>query len=114
MRSIAGLTRILISLLILRVLAAPIAARPDTPKPPSNDRFIVRVCAWPAQRPQRLTSASILRPSFRGSGRDAKANVIPDSQAPPLRELSQSVLSRLAIMSDRDTTAFRIVDSPRC
>jgi hypothetical protein len=49
MRPNRGLLRVLIALLTLRVLAAPVAARPDAPKPTSQDRFIVRVCAWPAR-----------------------------------------------------------------
>lgn len=42
--------RVLAALLILRVLACPIAAGHGSPL---EGRFIVRVCAWPAATPDR-------------------------------------------------------------
>jgi hypothetical protein len=114
MRSKPGMTRILISLLFLRMLAAPIAARPDTPKPPSTDRFIVRFCAWPAQRPQCVNSATVLRPSFRGSRCFAGADWIAVSQAHALGSPGRSALSLLITRSFHGTSALRLDDSPRC
>src|SRR3954468_16177032 len=105
------MTRILIALLTLRVLAAPVAARPDTPHSPSAHRFIVRICAWPAQRPQRATAVAILLPGSRGTVPDPRTAAI---RATTLRDLSRSALSRLAAPSVRDATAHRVIDSPRC
>ena len=57
---------LVILLLTLRVLAAPLAMRPEPFRNPSNYRLVVRVCAWPAQRPQRSLTSTSLVPSFRG------------------------------------------------
>jgi hypothetical protein len=114
MRSKPGLTRIVISLLFLRVLAAPIAARPDTDRPPSTDRFIVRVCAWPAQRPQRSTSASLLLPSFRGARRPDQGDWLAVSQAQASGSPGRSILARRVALSFHDTTAWRRLDRLRC
>src|SRR5689334_11912916 len=62
----AGQKKILIALLVLRVLAAPVALRPDLAETSTSDRFIVRVCVWPAQRPQGATTMSLL---IRRTGR---------------------------------------------
>jgi hypothetical protein len=44
------MSRIVILLLVLRMFAAPIAARPVSTRPYVKAGFIVRVCAWPAKR----------------------------------------------------------------
>jgi hypothetical protein len=43
-------------LLTLRMLAAPLAVRPETPKSPNAFRLATRVCAWPVERPQRSSA----------------------------------------------------------
>jgi len=104
-------TRILIALLILRVLAVPVAARPDSSPSPSAHRFIVRICAWPAQRPPRPNDVAILLLGCRGPVPGPRpfafwAASLADPDRPPL--------SRLASSSVRQSTANRIIDGPRC
>jgi hypothetical protein len=63
-------TRAVVALLVLRVLAAPIASRPDNYRLRTTHRFVARVCTWPAQRPQRsIPVASWDMPRFLGMGR---------------------------------------------
>ena len=69
MRRIKGTTRILILvLLILRVLAAPVSARPYSYGPHPKAGFVIRHCKWPAQRPQRATASAISVPLNPGLG----------------------------------------------
>src|SRR3954447_10149428 len=73
---LAGMARCLILLLVLRMIAAPLALRPGSPASGSNSHYIVRVCAWPAQRLQRTPPvALILR---RHLGGDPGADHDPD------------------------------------
>ncbi|MDG3004759.1 hypothetical protein [Paludisphaera mucosa] len=51
MRASAGIRRLLMTLLVLRVVACPIAASHAAAR--SEVRFIVRVCVWPAPRAGR-------------------------------------------------------------
>src|SRR4051812_9507885 len=75
------LTRTLVLLLILRVAASPLALRPSSPRPHSNYHVVVRVCSWPAPRPERSPStSSLLRVSLgNGPGTIAEAR----AWAPP-------------------------------
>jgi hypothetical protein len=52
MNALASVSRTLIVLLVLRVLASPIAL-PDSPRHQAHTQLVVRVCVWTAQRPQR-------------------------------------------------------------
>jgi hypothetical protein len=108
-----SMTRALVVLLVLRVVAAPIAARPDPPTPSAGHPFVFRKCAWPAPRPQRMTSVSILRPSHRGPGRGPKADPISGHPARHPAPLTEGCLSRLVLLCSRDRAAFRLTDSPR-
>jgi hypothetical protein len=64
-----GLTQTLVILLLtLRVLASPLAMRPESPRSPSKYRLVVRVCAWPAVRAQPSITARSLVPHPRGKG----------------------------------------------
>jgi hypothetical protein len=114
MHSSPGMSRILFSLLFLRVLAAPIALQPSTFKPPSNVSFIVRVCAWPAQRPQRVTTVSLLVPSSRGQRQAIKADRLPASSACTVGSLGRAGLAGLIALSYFDIIAFRPIDGLRC
>ena len=111
MRPATGLLRTLIVLLILRVVAAPITARPDTARPPSQARFIVRVCAWPAQRPQRLTSASILLPRSGNNPRNVRFVSFPRSLD---RADGSLIRARLSRLTHQDTSSVHLSDCPRC
>ncbi|MDG3008369.1 hypothetical protein [Paludisphaera mucosa] len=51
MRASAGIPRLLMTLLVLRVVACPIAASHSAAG--SEARFIIRVCVWPAPRAGR-------------------------------------------------------------
>src|SRR4051812_37740326 len=44
------LRTLVILLLILRVLAAPLAMRPVSYRTPSHYHLVARICAWPVQR----------------------------------------------------------------
>ncbi len=65
MHRFVSMTRTLVILLLtLRVLASPLAMRPEPFRNPAHYRLVARVCAWLAQRPQRSLTATSLVPSF--------------------------------------------------
>ena len=69
MRLFVSMTQtLLIFLLTLRVLAAPLAMRPEPSRTPANFHLVARVCAWPVQSPRRSLPVTSLVPSFRGRG----------------------------------------------
>jgi len=106
--------RILIFLLTLRVLAAPIAARPDCYRPVSKTGFIVRVCMWPAQGPQRLTACST---SLRGDGSRGQGEHMHGFLSAAARAHISPIRAHLlhqVTVSFHDLSAFRLIDSPRC
>ena len=57
---------LLILLLALRVLAAPVAMRPEPNRFPAHFRLVPRVCAWPTQPPRRSLTRASLAPCFLG------------------------------------------------
>jgi hypothetical protein len=85
-------------LLILRVLAAPLAMRPASPKSATKSRLVARVCAWPVPRAERssLTASFVLRPRFKGPRVENDINL---ALGPPLRPR----MPRLAAGSDTPT-----------
>jgi hypothetical protein len=106
--------RILIFLLILRVLAAPIAARPDCYRPLSKTGFIIRVCMWPAQGPQRLTASSTSLPSEDSRGQGERMHGFLSTTACTLISPIRAHLFHQVTVSFHDLSAFRLNDSPRC
>lgn len=87
-------TKILSILLITRMIAAPIALRPDSSTPCANYHLVMRVCAWPAQRPQRSPTSSeiLIRSRIVASGvpdgdsaRARPNNGLDGGAIPPLR-----------------------------
>jgi hypothetical protein len=108
------MTRILIFLLILRVLAAPIAARPNCYRPLSKTGFIVRVCVWPAQRPQRLTASSICLSGDGSRGQGERMHGFWSTTARTLISPMRARLFHQVTESFHDLSAFRLIDSPRC
>ena len=117
MRPTVGMTRVLILvLLIVRLLAAPISTRrPDSRGPDSKSRFIVRMCKWPAQRLQRVTTSSVAVPRKPGLSGGASTPAFCGSAAPWLG--GTPVLARTlpqAVWDFLDLSARRVVDSPRC
>lgn len=108
MHLLRGMTRILVLLLILRVLAAPIAARPDSYRPHPKAGFIVRVCAWPVQRSD--TSAI----HVPGNSDGANTAMFPVTTGRAIAFLTPARrLDRLAL-SLHDPSSRRLIDSPRC
>jgi hypothetical protein len=96
MRLFMGLLRTsVILLLTLRVLASPLAMRPESPRFPTNYRLIARVCAWPALRPQRSISPTSLVPRCRCKGPNSGQD--PDYAFGPRSLLSsaRAMLTRL-------------------
>jgi hypothetical protein len=111
---LAGMMRTLIIFLILRVVAAPITVRPDPSNPSTNDRVIVRVCAWPAQRPQRLTYSSIVLPRSRNDVRKGSAFPYWGSRGHAAGSLTRERLSGLILLVSHDTSSVHRSDCPRC
>lgn len=111
-----GGARILIVLLALRVVDAPIAARPDPPRPPSHSRFVVRVCAWPAQRPQRVTAPAIRTREWHPAEDESVAYLIPPAGRRGRGAVTASavLLRRLACRGTDHDTAVHLSDCPRC
>ncbi len=72
-------------LLTLRVLATPLAMRPESPSAVTKYRLVARVCAWPALRPERSISATSLglRPRHRGGDDGRDPGLAPGSWAQP-------------------------------
>lgn len=68
MRELVAISRnLVLFLLALRMLASPLAMRPEPHQLASNYRLVARVCAWPAQHPQRSLSRTSLFASLRGN-----------------------------------------------
>jgi hypothetical protein len=96
MHLFVNVTRTLVILLLtLRVLAAPLAMRPEPFKTPARFHLVARVCAWPAQRPQRSLSLTSLAPCFRGGRLDNAEGRGNGSVPPNLLSMSRALLSRL-------------------
>jgi hypothetical protein len=111
MHLLKGMSRILILLLILRVLAAPIAARPDSYRPHSKTGFIVRVCAWPAHR----SHASAVRvANCDGHGHGGNTAMFPGTTTRALAFLTRRRLFDPVVLSFHDLSSRRLIDSPRC
>ncbi len=114
MHPLKRMTRILILLLILRVLAAPIAARPDSYRPHPKAGFIVRVCAWPAQRPQHSNGSAMRVPDDGGHGHGGNNAAFPGTSARALAFLTRARLFHRVVLSFHDPGSYRPIDSPRC
>jgi hypothetical protein len=109
-----SVTRILTLLLVLRVLAAPIAARPDSYRPHPKSGFIVRVCAWPAQRPQHSNASVMSVPDYGGRGHGGNTARFPGTSARALSFLTRARVFHRVVLSFHDPGSYRIIDSPRC
>jgi hypothetical protein len=109
------LLRILtIVLLVLRVLAAPITTRPANYRPGAKAGFIVRICAWPAQRPHRATESLIAAsrdfgPGHRAPKRGFRGTMRLARTSPILGRVFHQVN-----WSGGELSARRRLDSPRC
>jgi len=115
MRPRTVLTTTLIALLVLRVLAAPIAARPEPPRPPSTSRFIARVCAWPASRPQRFIAPAASARKPRAAGRASSGDLLPLSRLRGRAAVTASALRcGLRFWSHEGHSALHLSDCPRC
>ncbi len=115
MCSIKSIARLLIfCILVMRVVAAPIAARPLAAGIQTKTGFVVRVCAWPIQRPQRSTSASLV---LRGPGGPHRETFAANGQARSLGLDTPSNPFRSAFGIGRfihDPRSHRRLDRPRC
>src|SRR6476646_3061360 len=110
-----GMARILIVLLVLRVVAAPIALRPDTPRHSTNDRFVVRVCSWPVQRALRPASFASLIVRPRGAAGGRASDWFPSPRHQARGEFQpQAILSRSRLWSATNTPPVHLTDCPRC
>ncbi len=106
-----SMSRILILLLVLRVCAAPIAARPNTFRPYPKAGFIVRVCAWPAQRARE---SAISARENGGYGHGENTAIFPSITARTPTLLSRVRVSDRVELSFHAPSARRVVDCPRC
>jgi hypothetical protein len=106
-----SMSRILIVLLVLRVFAAPIAARPSTFRPYPKAGFIVRVCAWPAQRSQ---DSVISTQQNGGCGHGENTAIFPSATAQALALLTRVRLLDRVVWTFHGPSSRRPIDSPRC
>jgi hypothetical protein len=111
MRLNGSMTRILFLLIVLRMLAAPVALRPDAPKAPIYHRFIVRMCAWPAHRPQRINAAEHLVSRPDGDDRRARADL---DRASRTRSAVPLIRGYLSLLVRRTPHTVHLSDCPRC
>jgi hypothetical protein len=96
MRLVASILRtVVILLLTLRVLASPLAMRPDSSRTPTTYHLVARVCSWPAQRPQRALSALSFAASFLPKGPDHGAGPGRGFETPKDLSLTGAASSRL-------------------
>lgn len=110
-----GTARILVALLVLRVVAAPAAARPDPPRPPSHARFIVRVCSWPAQRPQRVTTPALWTRRPVAPQDEPAGDLIASARRSARNRVTASALrDRLVFWDHRTFSPLHLSDCPRC
>jgi len=109
----SAVTRILTILLVLRVLASPIALSPES-HPAPHGRYIARVCVWPAQRPYRLSPAESILPRFARDGYDALAPWRPACAADSAGPLTRAALSGSVGFVRSPSPSVRLSDCPRC
>jgi hypothetical protein len=110
MRIGVSATRGLILLLVLRALAAPLAL-PDSAR--VHRPVVVRVCTWPAQRPQRLTLAETLVTRFRGEWVEASADPVRATLARSHDLLGQARLAAF-VRPHVSFVAVHVSDRARC
>jgi hypothetical protein len=108
-----GMTRTLIVLLIIRVIAAPITLRPISYPPQAKKGFVVRVCAWPAQRAVRSTVSAFSVPDYDG-GLSGIVERLPVPSACDLAHLDFAQPFQRLMLSFSDPGARRFIDCPRC
>jgi hypothetical protein len=115
MRVFASLMRTLVILLLtLRVLASPLAMRPESSKTPTSFHLVARVCSWPAQRPQRSISATSLVPCYRGKGQDNAGDQGHKSGLGNLLWLTGADFSRLVGLIAQDSSLGQLPVHLRC
>jgi hypothetical protein len=102
------MARALIALLVIRVLAAPIASRPDGHRLHTNQRFVFRVCAWSAPRLQQA----------RPAGLEALPRIPADAEgrgpARPGGLVTRSRLTRFRALAARPPSPVALSDRARC
>jgi hypothetical protein len=110
-----GMKRTLVILLLtLRMLASPLAMRPESPRTPANYRLVTRICAWPAPAPQRCLSATSLVPYFGGRFPESAEGRKYSYDPPNHRSLTRATLSRLASPALRGRCSGQLTDCLRC
>ena len=96
MRVFVSVIRTLVILLLtLRVVASPLAMRPDCTRHPKTYRLVARVCAWPVHPPVRAISAKSLVPRFPGKGTNNPQGQGHSFGIQNIVSVTCSVLSRL-------------------
>jgi hypothetical protein len=110
MRIGVSVTRALILLLVVRALAAPLAL-PDSAR--VHRPVVVRVCTWPAQRPQRLTWAETLVTRFRRGWDEASADPVRTTPARSRDPLGQARLTAF-VRTHVSFVAVHVSDRARC
>jgi hypothetical protein len=110
----AGIARTLIVFLALRAAAAPIALRHDLPTPASPHRFVIRVCAWAAQRPQHLTTAQAFLARSRDRRRGAAASLRPGQPGHAADQLTCACRPFKTLVARSKVPSVHLSDCPRC
>jgi len=106
---------VLILLLVLRVLAAPIAL-PDSPRPQAHTALVVRVCAWPAQRALRPALAQVAGGWVRRGWGDVSADLMRAAdvglRTPPGQ--ARVAAHTLLALADASFVHVHVSDCARC
>jgi hypothetical protein len=103
--------RAVLCLLMLRMIAAPLALRPESTAPRPNFHLVARVCAWPAQRPQRIHFNLSLVPLPRGKCPDW---IVPQGFWGRLASLPQVVLAWLDRFVENRWSLGQLAGCLRC
>jgi hypothetical protein len=111
---LAHLNRLLVALLVLRVLAAPVAIRPVERGPHPHYGFTARICAWPPQRPQRLWSSWGVNRRAGSRGPAGFVNAVASHLGVLLRRCLTLGLKRLATQIARGLRTGPTTDRLRC
>jgi hypothetical protein len=110
MATLGRAVQVLTLMLVLRMVAAPVSARPDAPKGASDGyRFVLRRCAWSPQRPPVCEPKTVYRLPHGPRDVPAAAPARPSLGARPPAEAAAPLAA-----SSVELAARRVDDGPRC
>jgi hypothetical protein len=111
----ALMTRVVVSVLVARVIAAPVALRPNTDGSlPHSVLVIRRVCTWPPQRLERFSRSSKLLQLSRGKNGAVSEDACLPREPRALRTPFLGIGSSLAQGAFGGQSTGRLTDHLRC